>query len=239
MSNVHRSTNWNIEKHVLYIDPTVDWLSHEHILYTVIAVVLFVFVMLLPSLLLCVYPTRIYRYLSRFISARKTLAITAFVEALHNCFKNGLNGTRDYRALAGFFPFYPFLYTALRHVIVAAGYSSNTASVIISMVLACLVSYIQPCKLPLANLSLSYHHMMTGILCIAHSLWEDDLSTGTETLELTIISIPIISHVLIFMWIGYTITQRIYAHPRCQLNHLLILVKQYFHRRRDDYQELN
>ena len=61
MSNVHRSTNWNIEKHVLCNDPTVDWLSHEHILYAVITVVLFVFVTLLPSLLLCVYPgTRDY-----------------------------------------------------------------------------------------------------------------------------------------------------------------------------------
>ncbi|CAI8009090.1 hypothetical protein GBAR_LOCUS6154 [Geodia barretti] len=43
----------------------------------------------------------VYRYLSRFLSARKRLAITAFAEALHSCFKDGLNGTRDYRALAG------------------------------------------------------------------------------------------------------------------------------------------
>ena len=95
--------------------------------------------MLLPSLLLCVYPTRMYRYLSRFVSSRKRLAITAFVEALHNCFKDG---TRDYRMLAGF---------------LSSGVSS------------------------------------------------------AETLELTIIISPIISPLLVFVWVGYIITQRMYA----------------------------
>ena len=86
---------------VLYFDPTIIWFSQEHILYILAAVVPFIFLVLIPSLLLCVYPTRIYRYLSQFVSARKRLAITAFAEALHVCFKDGLNGTRDYRALAG------------------------------------------------------------------------------------------------------------------------------------------
>ena len=206
-SNVYRSANWSIYKHVLHRDPTVDWFSHKHIEYTLIAVVPFIFVTLIPSLLLCVYPTRLYRYLSQFISARKRLAITAFVEALHNCYKDGLNGTRDFRALAGFFPLYPLLYTALRHVIVAVGYHTDGAAIIIVMVSYGIISYLKPFKQPLANLSLSYHCVMIGILSIAESLWKDDLSTGTETLELTIIIIPIISHVLIFMWVGYTITQ--------------------------------
>ena len=89
---------WNstgkFQKRVLYTDPKVE--LNTNIPYILIAVVIFIFISLIPSLLLCIYPTRLYRYLSRFLSARKRLAITAFAEALHSCFKDGLNGTRDY-----------------------------------------------------------------------------------------------------------------------------------------------
>ena len=99
-----RSINPNVtdtNTPVLYIDPSVVYLSHEHILYFMIAMIPCILLVFIPALLLCVYPTRIYRRLSQLISTRKQLAITAFAEALHNCFKDGLNGTRDYRALAG------------------------------------------------------------------------------------------------------------------------------------------
>ena len=93
---------WNstghFQKQVLYTDPTVEW--NTSVPYILIAVAFFIFISLIPSLLLCIYPTRLYQYLSRFLSARKRLAITAFAEALHSYFKDGLNGNRDYRALA-------------------------------------------------------------------------------------------------------------------------------------------
>ena len=80
----------NTSEGVLYIDPSVVYFSHEHILYLIIALVPCVFLVLIPALLLLVYPTRIYRSFSRLISTRKQLAITTFAEALHNCFKDGL-----------------------------------------------------------------------------------------------------------------------------------------------------
>jgi hypothetical protein len=85
----------------LYHDPTLEWPSYQHVQYLLIALVPFVFLTVVPSVFHIIYPTRIYGYLSRCISGRKQLAITAFAEALHNCFKDGLNGTRDYRALVG------------------------------------------------------------------------------------------------------------------------------------------
>jgi hypothetical protein len=92
-----------LEWKVLYFDPTVTFYSKEHLPYAVIALLLCVVLVVLPSLLLCWYPTKMYRYLSQYLSARKRLGITAFTETLHSCFKDGLNGTRDYRALAGIF----------------------------------------------------------------------------------------------------------------------------------------
>ena len=92
---VHNYTGMSI-KRILYIDPTVEFLSSKHTLYMLIALFPFISISLIPSVLLCLYPTRVYRYLSRSLSARKRLAITAFAEALHSCFKDGLNGTHDY-----------------------------------------------------------------------------------------------------------------------------------------------
>ena len=79
--------------------------------------------------------------------------------------------------------------------------------------------------------------MIFGILCIIYHLWvyESDNSTGTETLELTIIIVPAISHILVLTWAGYTLTHRIMKCCGYQSD-LAYAVKQYFHRKRDGYQ---
>ena len=104
--NVYRDDS-SVYKTVLYIDPTIESYSPKHIVYILLVAATAIIVTLIPSLLLCIYPTRLYRYLPQFISARKRLAITAFAEALHKCFKDGLNDTRDYRAFAGLLMLFP------------------------------------------------------------------------------------------------------------------------------------
>ena len=247
---VYRSIGSTLYKTVVYSDPTIVWFSHKHILYMLAAVVPFILLVLIPSLLLCVYPTRIYGCLSRFVSARKRLSITAFAEALHNCFKSGLNGTRDYRALAGLFTLGSVVYAltvsvALKNIVI--GYSSDTVGGYGLVFISFTFSYMRPCKSTIANLSLSYHYMMAGILSIALNLWKRDLSTGTETLAGTIVIIPAISHILVFTWAMYTLTHRIMSHFGCQFNRanckitptdLVNVVKWYFQRRCGGYQEI-
>ena len=62
---VHFVNVWNstghFQKQVLYTDPTVEW--NTSIPYILIAAVIFLFFLLTPSLILCIYPTRLYRYL--------------------------------------------------------------------------------------------------------------------------------------------------------------------------------
>ena len=172
-----------------------------------------IFLVIIPSILLFVYPTRLYRFSSRFVSARKRLAITAFAEALNNSFKDSLNGTHDYRALAGLvlitFPvgviinftvwkIMLYLHRSLIHAHICFGSSFLIASV-------------RPCKSKLANLSLSYHLMMMGVLGITCYLWSNDLSTGTKVLKYTIIIIPLISHLLVLAWLIRSIIRCIYS----------------------------
>ena len=179
------STNGTCEydHNILYIDPMVTYDSiHRWILIPCILVVV------IPSIFLFFYPTRIYRDASRLISPRKRLAITVFVETLNSCFKDGLNGTIDYRALAGLLLILvPF--EAMINVLVWKTLFNHSDSRVLILAYICFasslfVSSTRPCKL--GNLSLSYHLMMMGILSITMFLWKYDLSSSTQTLELVL-----------------------------------------------------
>ena len=247
---LYRSTDGTIYKHVIYYDPTITAFSHEHILYGVLAVVPFILLVLIPSLLLCVYPTRIYEYLSQFVSGRKRLAITAFVEALNNCFKDGLNGTRDYRSLAGCITTAVFVGEIIKIIvqkILVINKNSTFAGILTLTFVSLVIFYMSPCKKTIANFSLSYHCMVTQILGIAFHCWKYDPSIQTETLEKIFIIIPIISHILVLIWAGYTLTHWIMSHFGYQLNprdckvaltDFVNVVKRQFNRRRGSYQVL-
>ena len=202
---------WNstghFQKQVLYTDPTMEW--NTSIPYVLMSAIILTIFSLIPSLLLCIYPTRLYRCLSRFLSARKRLAITAFAEALHSCFKDGLNGTRDYRALAeatffGFLIFGAIQYFSLSIVFRVP---SQIVKIVLWMILVCIVSYVKPCKSAVANISLSFHMTLFGILMCLTYLWEEFLSVETYTLELMFTVTLLSPHILVALWAGYTLTK--------------------------------
>ena len=244
--NVHRSIDDSLYKCVLYYDPTITWLSRSHIVYAITGLVLFILLILIPSLLLCVYPTRIYGHLSQYISIRKRLAITAFTEALQNCFKDGLNGTRDYRALAALLIIGPTLGAVVGCILRLAPVSDNTPSLtcgVAFFLFSSFISYVKPCKSTIANLSLIYHTILAGILSIALYLWNNHLAIGTPPLKWTIISAPMISHVLVLMWVGYRIVSYFryrFNPPDCKvaLTKLVNILK-CFQRRQSGYQALS
>ena len=151
------------------------------------------------------YPTRIYGYLSQYISIRKQLAITAFVKALENCFKDGLNGTRDYRALSAFFLIGAATGALDEYVLklTFTPYSTNFVCSLVYVVLSFSISYLRPCKLIIANLSLSYHIMVLAILNALMHVWKYELHIDTKWIHITV---PVMSHVLVLMWAGYTLT---------------------------------
>ena len=162
------------------------------------------------------YPTRIYGHLSQYISIRKRLAITAFTEALQNCFKDGLNGTRDYRALAALFiigPTFGAVVGCILEMTLGYVYNPSLTCGVAFFLFSSIISYVRPCKLTIANLSLSYHMMLAGIFNTALFLWSD-MNIGTPPLKWTIIAAPMISHVLVLMWVGY----RIMSYFRYQFN---------------------
>ena len=197
--------NGSLYKGTVAIDPTIEWLSMEHVKYIIIAAVPFTLLTLTPSVLLVIYPTKVYRCLSQYISAKKRLAITAFAEALHSCFKDGLNGTRDYRVLAGVIPFLIIPYSVVMLTFHVCGYGQDIAGAFFSTVVSFIVLSLRPCKSTISNISLSFHLLMYAFLAIVSRLWNYELNVDTETLALTIIFILLLSHFLVFLWVGYKI----------------------------------
>ena len=246
-THVLQSTDGMVHETVVFSDPTIVWLSLVHVPYIVIVAASYISLVLIPSLLLCVYPTRIYRCLSLFLSARKRLAITTFVEAVHNCFKDGLNGTRDYRAILGMLLIGGGIIQLLIDYVFSIGIVSKVSLGCLYIFLSFFFSYLRPCKLTIANLSFSYHSMVTGLLTIALHLWKYDMSTGTEPLEWAIIILPALSHILMLIWAGYMFFKWVMSHCGYQFNtcdckaalsDLANAAKQYFHRGRGGYQVL-
>ena len=195
-------------RNTVFGDPTVEWFSNEHKIFLVIAVVPLTFLTILPSTLLTLYTTRTYRYISSFLSARKRLAITAFVEALHSVFKDGLNGTRDYRALAGLTPVFIIVYGVFMEALLFAGYvqDQDIITAVIVMFAAIVVSYARPCKSTIANASLSFHCFLFGVMALGSHLWSSELNVvGTKVLELLFILIVLTSHLFVCLWVGYRV----------------------------------
>ena len=246
MTNLKLVVNSTVSsyRNTLYIDPTVVYWSSDHILYLLIAAIPTFFLVFIPSVLLCVYPTKMYGYLSQCISSRKRLAITAFVEALHNCFKDGLNGSRDYRALAGVFIVAVPVYTLTTYLVwymVTQNYRRNLASGYIFLILSLLILKGRPCKSLIASLSLSYHSAALGVIMLGVDFWTAEPSIHTRSLELKFIFIPLISHTLIFTWAGYTIVNYVWRKFGCHLTSspfMLDALRGYFRRDNGGYQEI-
>ena len=89
--------------------------------------------------------------MSRFLNTRKQLAITTFVESLDCRLKEGLNGTRDYKALAGAIMIaFPLLNASVLITV------EIMTLISFPVVFLLMLSYTMPFKSTAANMSLSY-----------------------------------------------------------------------------------
>ena len=76
--------------------------SSEHIPFTVIAGIVLLVFFIVPTLLLMLYPIRLFR---RLLSKYRLdfIALSIFADKIHRDYENGLNGGRDMRSLSGIY----------------------------------------------------------------------------------------------------------------------------------------
>ncbi len=86
----------------LYYDPNLTFFGQSHLPYAVLAVVVSTAFVILPGLLLILYPTRLFQKFLNCCGFSRP-AVHTFADAFNGCYKNGVNGTRDYRSFAGLY----------------------------------------------------------------------------------------------------------------------------------------
>ena len=83
----------------LYFDGTVEYFGKQHLPYAILAIITLITFNILPLLLLCFYPCRCFQKVLNYYGLR-CQALHIFMDAFHSGYKNGTEGTRDYRYLS-------------------------------------------------------------------------------------------------------------------------------------------
>ena len=87
---------------IFYYNATVPYFSSEHLPFAILAISVLAIFIVLPVLILLLYPTRVFQ---RCIGCCNTRwhALDAFVDAFQGYYKDGTNGTPDWRCFSGLY----------------------------------------------------------------------------------------------------------------------------------------
>ena len=105
------STTGNYSEVTRSLDPSINYYGNEHLPFAIFAhIILFAFV-ILPALLLALFPFKAFRSLLSKIKLfnHRKAAFYLFVEKFYSCYRDGLNGGKDMRGLASLYFFLRFI----------------------------------------------------------------------------------------------------------------------------------
>ena len=103
VSDLYNNTGERVGPVVVYFDASIEYFSRKHLPFAVLAIsVLLVFV-LFPLLLLLLYPMRSFQRCLGYCTRIRWQFLHTFADAFQGCYKNGTNGTRDFRYFAGLY----------------------------------------------------------------------------------------------------------------------------------------
>ena len=88
---------------VLLYEPTIRFLHSEHIPYIIFALFVIVVFVLLPPLLLLLYPTRIFRARLKFVGFKRWDILHLIMDIFQGWFKDGTDNFVDYRPFSAFY----------------------------------------------------------------------------------------------------------------------------------------
>ena len=95
-----------ITKRYIFSAPSVEYFGKEHLPFVILAIVVLFMLFALPMILLFVYPFRLFQcFLNRV--RFNSLTLRTFMEVFQGPYKDGTNGTKDYRYFSGFLLFLP------------------------------------------------------------------------------------------------------------------------------------
>ena len=97
-------------KNCVYSDPSLVFFGNQHVKFALLAIVMVLLFFILPVILLFAYPLSCFqRVLNR--AGLNSLALRTFIDVFQGHYKDGTNGTTNYR----YFSVFPFLFPLVMH----------------------------------------------------------------------------------------------------------------------------
>ena len=154
LSNIYNQKLKSVNT-MMYLDPNTKKSDPERIYLFFLSVIIFIFILLPPSLLLIIFPTRLFNKVSQYLRPRWIVSIKIFVDTFNGCYKDGTDGTRDYRAVSGYVLAICLLLPLLQILMTLLHLVSFITSVYITLfiVFTVLCAAIKPYKHTAANSS--------------------------------------------------------------------------------------
>ena len=139
-------------KCVLYYNPKFECYGRHYFILLAIAGCVLILFVISPTLLLILYPTRLFRWLVSCCGFRRWHALHTFVESFQWQYKDGTNGTRDFRMVSA-------LFLILRIMIIAASFLNNhyptsgspTLQCVLFASASCFYAVVRPYKSNFSN----------------------------------------------------------------------------------------
>ena len=88
---------------VLYYNASIEYFSREHLPFALPALCVLLVFVVFPLLLLLLYPRRSFQRCLGYCTRIRWQFLHTFADAFQGCYKNGTNGTCDYRYFAGLY----------------------------------------------------------------------------------------------------------------------------------------
>ena len=146
----------------VYVDASVEYFGTHHLAYALPALCITIMIIVIPVMLLLLYPLSCFHKCLNFCHLR-CLALHTFADAFQGCYKDGTNGTRDYR-------WFSAVHLLMRFGLVAAYDMTRYYS-------ACWVFMLLLCQLYLVMIAIFQPYkdkkycQIDALLFLALSLW--------------------------------------------------------------------
>ena len=200
--------NGKLIKTVLVYDKSIEYLSTGHLYYAIPAILLFSLLGFLPTVILCFQTTKQLKKCCR-IRPRTQLMLNTFVETFSSCYKDGLNGSYDYRFLSPvpmiasfmlflFFPLNSYQYRIYTMLLFSFS----------MMILAFIYAFLRPYKSMYMNFSAPFHMAVLSIQAVITFTWLDGRIIPERALASTYTTFSLLPHCIAICTIIYKFLYR-------------------------------
>ena len=208
----------------LFYDATVEMFGKDHLPYAILAISVLLVVVLLPLVVVLLYPLRTtQRCLNR--CRLNSLALRTFTDAFQGSFKDGTNGTRDCRYFAVVYQL-PRMLGFVIYSLTPNGYFHFPFGLVLT-VLAILIATIQPYKKSIYNkidtvLFLILAMLLASLSARSRVITSSFLLFINDSISLTLALLPLVYCAgLVLRWL-YTHTPWLRNRGFCRRKKVLV-----------------